>query len=410
VSAVPVRVACPFCGLVCDDLIVDGERVDTRGCAKAAANFSRRVTTSEHRIAGRAASLDDAVAAAAALLRGARQPLVTGLGADLSGMRALLALAERLGAVVDRWRSAPQFANFAVLQRAGMLAATFAEIANRTDLALIVGSDPARSYPRFFERLLRNATPLYRKAAPSVVYLGPNVAAPSDPAVGERITVEGDRLPDALRALAAVIEGRRVAADPDVKLAALVALARRLESASYGTIIWDAAELPALAREDIASLILQVLRVLTRKTRCVGLPLGGNDNAQGVAQAMLWQTGWPGRLSFATGMPIHDPWLYDAERLLREGEVDVLLWVQAFGAEPPPATRVPAIALLSADVAPPAPAAVEIRIGVPGLDHRGWVMRSDTVVALPLAEMRSAPLPSVATVATAIHRRVEAQP
>jgi hypothetical protein len=38
------------------------------------------------------------------------------------------------------------------------------------------------------------------------------------------------------------------------------------------------------------------------------------------------------------------------------------------------------------------------------------VMRSDTVVALPLAETRSAPLPSVATVATAIHRRVEAQP
>jgi formylmethanofuran dehydrogenase subunit B len=407
---VPLRVACPFCGLACDDLIAEGERVDTRGCPKAAANFSRPVTTTEHRIAGRAALLDDAVAAAATLLGAARQPLVTGSGADLTGIRALLALAERLGAVVDRWRSSPQFANLAVLQRAGMLAATFAEIANRTDLAVVVGSDPARSYPRFFERLLRNAKPLYRKAAPSVVYLGPRAAAPADPAVGERIIVEADRLADALRVLAAAVAGRRVAAAPELPLAPLAALARRLEAASYGTIIWDVADLPAQSREETGSLILHMLRALTRKTRCVGLPLGGNDNAQGVAQAMLWQSGWPGRLSFATGMPMHDPWLYDAERLLRDGEVDVLLWVAAFGTEPPPVTRVPTIAVLPPDVTPPAPAAVEIRIGVPGLDHRGWVMRSDTVVALPLAQTRAAPLPSVAAVAAAIGERLGTRP
>jgi hypothetical protein len=53
---------------------------------------------------------------------------------------------------------------------------------------------------------------------------------------------------------------------------------------------------------------------------------------------------------------------------------------------------------------------VEIRIGVPGLDHRGWVMRSDTVVALPLAQTRAAPLPSVAAVATAIGERLGTRP
>jgi formylmethanofuran dehydrogenase subunit B len=410
VSTVPRHVACPFCGLVCDDLIAESGRVDTRGCAKAAANFSRRVAISDHRIAGKTASLDDAVAAAATLLAGARLPLVTGLDTDLSGIRALLALAERLGAVVDRWRSSAQFANLAVLQRAGMLGATFAEIANRTDVALLVGVDPARSYPRFFERLLRNATPLYRKAPPSVIYLGPSTGAPGDPAVAERIWVEADRLVDALRALAAAVGGRPLAAAPELPLAALSSLARRLEAASYGTIVWDAAALSASSREDVASLILHVLRALTQKTRCAGLPLGGSGNAQGVAQAMLWQTGWPGRVSFASGTPMHDPWLHDAERMLREGEADVVLWAQALDAETPPAARVPMIALLPPDVALAAPAAVEIRVGVPGLDHRGWVMRGDTVVALPLAETRAAPLPSVAGVATAILRRIEGQP
>ena len=57
----------------------------------------------------------------------------------------------------------------------------------------------------------------------------------------------------------------------------------------------------------------------------MGLALGGNDNALGASQALLWQTGWPSRVSFSRGMPEHDPWLYDAERLVKAGEADALV-------------------------------------------------------------------------------------
>jgi formylmethanofuran dehydrogenase subunit B len=50
-------IACPFCGLVCDDLLLEAGRVDSRGCAKGAAGFARPSGTREHRIAGRPASL-----------------------------------------------------------------------------------------------------------------------------------------------------------------------------------------------------------------------------------------------------------------------------------------------------------------------------------------------------------------
>jgi formylmethanofuran dehydrogenase subunit B len=289
------------------------------------------------------------------------------------------------------------------------LATTFGEVANRADVVLLLGRDPAREQPRFFERLLRNRAPLYR-SAPWVTFLGPDAAAPGDPAVSERIAVAAERMLDALSVLAVLLGARRVAADAALPYAALVALAERLQGARYGAIVWDAAAFPAAEREPIATLVLQMLREATLKTRCVGLPVGGADNAQGAAQAMLWQAGWPGRLSFAGGVPAHDPWLYDAERLIAAGEADALLWVAAAAPLAPPAAAPPTVALVAADAVLPTAPAVEIRVGVSGVDHAGTIMRADTVVALPLAASRPSALPSVAAAAAAIRDRLGAAP
>jgi formylmethanofuran dehydrogenase subunit B len=401
------RIACPFCGLVCDDLVLAATGVDTRGCAKAAAGFARRPVATEHRVAGRAVALDAAAAAAAKLLAAARLPLITGLAADVAGLRALIGLADRLGAVIDRWQSAAQLANLALLQREGALAATFGEIANRADAVVLIGSDPAALQPRFFARLLAAPRPLFRAAPPYVAYLGPAAAAPRDAAVSERVMIERDRLLDGLGVLAALASGRRPARSEDLPIAALSGIAERLQTARYGALVWDIAAFAAPLRDAAASILLHLLRRLSRKTRAVGLPLGGEDDAQGASQTMLWQAGWPGRLSFAAGAPRHDPWLCDSERLLAAGEADALLWVAALSAAAPPPTRVPTVALIAAD-APAVAAEVEIRVGIPGLDHGGSVIRADTVVALPLAATRPSSLPSVATAAAAIAAQLPA--
>ncbi len=402
-------IACPFCGLVCDDLALEPQRVDTRGCAKSAAGFARRPRSVEHRIAGRAVPLDEAAAAAAKLLGAARLPLVSGLAADLAGIRALIALADRLGAVIDRWQSAAQQANLGLLQRAGGLTATFGEIANRADVVLLIGADPAARQPRFFERLLRNRAALYRTAPPHVAFVGPAAAAPADAAVSERVTVSQEALLDAVGALAASGEGAKIAAAATLPLAALRALADRLAAARYGVLVWDIAAFPAAARGPALAILLRLMRHLNRRTRCVGLPLGGEDNAQGAATAMLWQAGWPGRLSFATGVPQYDPWGNDAERLVAAGEVDALLWTAALTTAGPPGSGVPTVALVAAD-APETAAEIEIRVGVPGIDHGGAMLRADTVVALPLTATRPSGLPSVAAAAAAILAHLPAAP
>jgi formylmethanofuran dehydrogenase subunit B len=68
------------------------------------------------------------------------------------------------------------------------------------------------------------------------------------------------------------------------------------------------------------------------------------------------------------------------------------------------------VALMAADAVLPTAPAVEIRVGVSGVDHAGTIMRADTVVALPLAASRPSALPSVAAAAAAIRDRLGAAP
>jgi formylmethanofuran dehydrogenase subunit B len=403
----PPALACPFCGLICDDLMPGNGGIDTRGCAKSAAGFARVAGHVEHRIDGRPASLEEAAARAAAILDAARLPLVTGLGVDLAGIRALLALADRVGAVVDPWRSAVSMHGLSVMQRSGAFTASFAEIANRADMILIIGSDPALGYPRFYERLVDNPKPLYRSAAPRLAYLGPAALAPAVARVAEQVHVDPPDLLDAVAALAALAGGRppRTEEIAGVPAAALGALAEQLKAARYGAVVWDP-EAFGDAADLAAETLLHLLRRLNRRTRCVGLPLGGSENMQGLTEATLWQTGWPARVSLARGSPEHDPWRCAATRLAAAAETDALLWVAALSPEPPPVTTVPTLALVAGDVELSAPPAVEIRVGIPGIDHAGAVVRADKVVTLPLTAVRPGGLPSVAAAALAILDRL----
>jgi len=404
------RITCPFCGLSCDDLLVCEAGVDTRGCALAAAGFARASPSRKpHTVAGKAASLQTAVTAAAALLRGATRPLFHGLAADLSAIRAVLALAERVGGTCDHMYSNALLANASVARASGWVTATFGEVANRADFILLVGGDPQRNFPRFYERLARNPAPLYREGPPTLGYIGPRSLAPPESLVALRAIVENAALLDSAAALSLLLHHRRPAG-VRLPIEALAEISGRLASARYGVLAWDLSTYAPGTAELVVEYLADMLRHLNSRTRCVGLPLGGSGNALGAMQASLWQTGWPLRVSFADNGPSHDPWRFDGNRIIDAGEADAVFWVSASAAESPPASPAPLIALVSDDVQFSMPAAVEIRVGIPGIDHGGEVVRADTVIALPLQAARPSDRPSVAEVARAILEALEEAP
>lgn len=409
------HVTCPFCGLLCDDLTVrsSGGRlaVAANGCPKAAAGFERPLPEASPRHHGRDVSLGDAIAAAAGMLRGARLPLIGGLATDVEGLRAALSLADRAGGVVDHALSEAAQANIDVLQTTGWVMSTLTEVRNRADLVIVVASDIARFHPRFFERVVAPPLSLIDDAPPkrTVVFIGSDIdtAAAASPRVGEIVTLAcpNARAAEVVAALRATLRGARLAqpTTAGVPASEIAALAERCRKASYGVLVWVPPALdPATAGLTVQS-IADLARDLTREQRFVGLSLGGDEGAASAQSVCCWQSGFPLRVSYASGTPRHDPVRYSIPRMLARGDGDLLVWIASFTPTlVPPPTTLPTIVLGTPGLAMPAAPSVFIPVGTPGVDHVGRLIRNDSVVSLPLRNLNRAPLPSTAKVLTAI--------
>jgi formylmethanofuran dehydrogenase subunit B len=395
------HVPCPFCGLRCDDLRVgmDGAAVTVlaNGCERSRTQFGLPLGPDAGcRVDGSAASLDQALARGAAILSAALQPLLLAGGADVQAVRALLELADRIGAVVDHINGDAMMRNLHVLQDTGWVTTTLSEVRNRADLLILMGGDIVSRFPRFFERCVDNASTLFAPARerPEVIFLG----VPPPPGVsGQHVAVTPERLAElfaSLRALqaGARLDAQQVAGLPVTELAALLARMRR---ARYGVIAWAAADLTMPHAELTLQSLCELVKALNQSGRFVGLPLAGNDGDVTAYQVITWQTGLPLRTRFARGGPQFDPYRFGAARLLQSAEVDALLYVAALDAtrHPPPAAC-PTIVLGRAGMAPPPGCAVFIPIGTPGVDHAGHLYRGDTVVAVRMHKLVERGLPS----------------
>lgn len=404
-------VACPFCGLLCDDLRVaagDGDvRVEDRGCARSRALFAAQVRTAPGPLVeGAPATLDTALARAAQILRACEQPLILCAGTDVAGARALLELAERAGAVVDHVNGDALMRNILVLQHSGWVSTTLTEVRNRADLLIFAGSDPASRFPRFFERCFGEDEAMFVSDERELVFLGD---LPADlPAAlkrrATRVALKPRDLAEAFGALRALAAGRALQADAvgGVPAAQLAGLLGRMRTARYGVLVWAAADLD-FAHADLAvQSMCEFVQLLNGEGRFSVLPLGGSDGDLTLAQVATWQTGYPLRVSFASGAPEYDPVRFAGHRLLARKEADALLFISAFDAQHlPPATDVPTVVLARPGAQAP-PAQVYIPVATPGIHHPAHLYRADNVVAIRLRQLAESSLPSAARVLAAI--------
>lgn len=412
------EVPSPFCGIGTDDLSiqVDGVslKVTANGCAINTPAFEEPITDTSPRVAGQIVSLDVAVNQAATLLRNTQQPVISGCATDVNGMRALLALADKTGAVVDNINFNNARRNILAMQDSGWMNTTLAELKNRCDVLLIVGTDLEGFAPRFFERYLWNQDAMFVSdtANREVFYLGkaPSGNASTSPN-GHQATVfpcaDAD-LPDVLAVLAALIRKHpiHVQSVAGIQVTDLQTIADKLSAASYGVICWGAAALAFDHAELTVQVICNIVKDINDQgNRCSGFPLGGREGDQTANQVCGWTTGYPARVNFARGYPEYDPFLYDSQAMLNNGEADALIWVQAFNINSkPPKTDLPTIAIGRSGMTFDNEPDVFIPIGTPGIDHPGHAYRLDNVVAIRLKKLRDSGLPSTSEVLHAIEQ------
>ncbi len=409
VGAGPARAdrpwTCPFCPLLCDGYTpLPGPRfalADSR-CPRAAEGLARFGDGPAHAVPtvdGRAVSSEAALAAAADILAASRQPLFAGLATDVAGMRALYRLADACGAILDHARGDALMHSTRALQDRGVFYTTLAEIRNRADLVVCLGTNPAEHYPEFFRRC---APAEDAPAGRQVVFVGAAAATGEglEGCATEEVALAGD-LFDTLALLAARVAGRAARAVPPE----LEALAARMLAARYAVVVWESGRLPAHGAL-FAELVQRLVNTLNRSTRAAAFCCGGGDGGYTANQVLTWLSGLPLRTGVHPRGLAHDPERYATERLLADGAVDALLWVSSFGPEPaPPAAQLPRVVLGHPDLAG-TEAGVFIPVSTPGIGSAGHLFRADGGVVVPLAPLYADTLPTVAEVANGIAQRL----
>ena len=335
---------------------------------------------------------------------GARFPLVGGLGADVAGAHAAILLAERLRGAFDHLASRDTLADLDVKRSFGMFTTTPNEARLRADCVVLMGPGLTGLWPGMLDRLALGQTP--RRGAQAgeprqVIWLGPDKAEAGAVTGAKIVRASTQEISSVLAAWRARLGGRPVALDAD-KIKLIDGVVATLKSARFGCFVWAASGLDPLAIEMLQGMVID----LNATTRFTGVHIGGRSGASGVTQTSGWMTGFPPRTGFGRGYPEHDPWRYEASRLVDSGESDAALWISAFDGEPPPWSRgdIPLVTLAPAGAAPSR--GLYIEVGQPGVTHDAVLMAQETGGMTLRAATAPSDAPSVADVVTAIVAKV----
>lgn len=404
----PTSGTCPACGLLCDDVTLKSTSPInlTNGCKKGIIFFEQSFSSkanAQPSITGKICDLDTAIKAAADILSNSKSGLFAGLGTEVQGMRAMMRLAEKTNATLDHMHSDSTVRNTLTMQNGGWLTTTLAEVKNRADVILAIGTDIATSHPRFFEKVVWNTESLFNKPSPEVIYLGvpaektqagisPNGTKPTV------ITADLDKIPEVVNALNVLLNNKKLKAETvgGVPVATLSALVDKLKAAQYAVVVWSASSFKFTHAELTIQSIVHLINQLNETSRAAGLPLNSGDGDSSVNNTSTWLSGYPTRSRYVDGKPEYDTYHFSTSQQLKN--CDALLWVSSFNPYPPPETTAPIIVIGHPATQFERQPDVFIPVGIPGVDHTGLMFRLDSSITLPLKKLRDSQLPKLSDV------------
>lgn len=388
--------ACPACGLLCDDISADAIAKQQFSCGKAAKFYARTVGSAQSYIAGKPASLAEAVKVAADIVQQAKLPLIAGSSTDVHGARALVRLANHNGAAMTHLNADSTLRNMKVLQHRGWQTTTLTEVRNRADVILMIGTDVVTHNARFFERVVWVDEAMFTEpAARQIIYLGGDklktqAGTSPDGRAPQVIACPSEHLPQVVSALRALVMNKPVAGETvaGVEVSILQALAETLKAAKYATLVWVSKDLHYDHAELTIENITETVVALNQKSRAMGLSLGGSDGDTSVNYAHTW----------LNGVIIDAPNWQDH---------DAVIWVNSFSPEAlPPDDVAPVIVLGAGDSVFTTPPAVFIPVATPGLDTGGQQFRVDGSVTLPLTAAKPSDVATLSQVVALIEEAI----
>lgn len=334
------NVTCPFCGCLCDDMVLtvdDDEKRITK--AKNACVLGKALFLGHREEEGPAALIDgkpataaEAVEEAAQILANAFYPVIYGLsGTNCEAQRQAIAIADMIGGTIDSTSSVCHGPSGMAFQGFGESTATLGEVKNRADLVIYWGGNPAESLPRHFARYAVTAKGMYipnRKKDRTIVMVDIR-RNKSTPVADIFLQIKPGSDFELLWALRALVKGSRLDLSFEektgVSLATLEDLAERMKKCRFGAVYFGMGLTMTRGRHLNVSAALSLISDLNEHTHFIIGALRGHGNVTGADEVITWQTGYPFGVNFSRGYPRFNPGEFTTVDLLVRGEADAAM-------------------------------------------------------------------------------------
>ena len=329
---------------MCDDIRLemrDNTILKADGACAAGSEWfcssGRQTSVDTCHVDGQVASIEDAIIAAAAMLRDAHYPLIYGLThVSSEAQRAAAGLADRLCAVIDSATSSSHGTSIVGFQNVGKVTCSLGETRNRADLIIFWGTDVVSEYPRFFTDYSAEAKGMFvprGRADRQIIVINAESNSTSDRADQFfQIKPNSDyEVLSTLRALARGIplDAERVQDQTGIALAEWTALMEQMKACRFGSIAFGLGLMQSRGKYANTEALFSLIVDMNAHTRFVCRSIRQRGNVTGADKVLVWRTGYPFAINFTRRYPRYNPGEYSATEALSRGEVDAVLVVAA---------------------------------------------------------------------------------
>ena len=392
-------VVCPFCGCLCDDLVVEveGTRVVSveNGCTLANEKFmgDHRLKTPIRREGKgwKETTYDEAIRETAEILCDADRPLLYGWSGTHGEAQSIgIHLAEILGALVDNTSTVCHGPSILAIQEVGHPGCTLGQVKNRADVIIYWGTNPIDAHPRHMSRYTTFADGFFLKEAfrdRKLIVVDVRKSESANIA-DEYIRIQPGGDYAVLSALRAIVQGKRgiiPSSVSGVSREQLFRVADLLLSAKFGAIFFGLGLTMSRGKSKNIRNAIELTEELNRHTKCIISPMRGHWNVYGSNEVFTWITGYPYAVDFARGIAFYNPGETTSVDVLSRKECDACLVVASDpGAHFPKACAEHLAEIPTVQIDPHVNATthlsrIQIPVAVTGIDAEGTAYRMDGV-------------------------------
>jgi formylmethanofuran dehydrogenase subunit B len=309
-----VLITCTGCSLLCEDIelalktgtISQAKNLCRKGFGHFQALFTERT---KPRVDGQEVSIDQAVEAAAEMLREAKRPLLYGWSnSTLEAQTAGIELAKRLNATIDDTSSFCQGILMERVLTGKIPTCTLDDVRNFADTSIFWGADPSNSHPRHLSRFAyyprgeKRQKSYEEERTCVVVDVRKSATAKLCSNYYFRVPPGGDA--EFIQAITTVLGGKiPKVGDKDKKR--MIELGNLLKKTEYGVIFPGLGMVYSLQEKMdlLEALVARLNEITTFKV----IPMVGHYNMRGFNQLLLDETGFINRVAFRDGKARHGP-------------------------------------------------------------------------------------------------------